>query len=65
MTWSSLKKAVNFESEMLYRGAYEVLNYRITVDFFENYSTTVIRFFSKYHHRSIFYQKLYFPVTVG
>ena len=47
------------------KGAYEVLNERITVDFFENYHNTVIKFLYKYHHRSIFYQKLYFPVTVG
>ena len=46
-------------------GAYEVLNYRITVDFFENYRDTVIKFFYKYRHRSVFYQKLYFPVTIG
>ena len=39
--------------------AYEVLNYRITVDFFENYRNTVINFLYKYRHRSIFYQNLY------
>ena len=44
---------------------YEVLNYRITCDFFENYRNTVINFLYKYRHRSIFYHKLYFPVTVG
>ena len=47
------------------RVAYEILNYRITVDFFENYRNTVIKFLYKYSHRSIFYQKLYIPVTVG
>ena len=46
-------------------GAHEVLKYRITVDFFANYRNTVIKFLWKYHHRSIFYQKLYFLVTVG
>ena len=46
-------------------GAYGVLDYRITVYFFENYRTTVIKFLSKYCHRSTFYQTLYFPVTVG
>ena len=35
-------------------GAYEVLNYRITVDFFENYRNTVIEYLYKYRHRSIF-----------
>ena len=47
------------------RGAYDVLNYRITVDFFKNYRNTVIKFLYEYRHRSIFYQILYFPVTVG
>ena len=48
------------------RGAYEVLNYRITVDFFRNYRDTVIKFLYKYRHRSIFYQKLYiFPSPWG
>ena len=37
------------------RGAYEVLDYRITVDFFENYRNTVIKFLYKYRHRSISY----------
>ena len=50
---------------ILVRGAFEVLNYRITVGFFENYRNTVINFFYEYRHRSIFYQQLYFPVTVG
>ena len=51
--------------QLLDGGAYEVLNYRITVDFFENYRNTVIKFLSKYRHCSIFYQKLYFRVTVA
>ena len=45
-------------------GAYKFLNYRITVDVFENYRNTVIHFFYRYRHRSIFYQRLYFTVTV-
>ena len=52
-------------NHQIYRGACEVLNYRITVDFFENYRDTVITFLYKYRHHSIFYPKLYFPVTVG
>ena len=47
------------------KGAYEVLNYSITIDFNENYRNTVIKFSYKYRHRSIFYQILYFPVTVA
>ena len=47
------------------RGAYEVLNYRILVDFFENYRDTVIKFLYNYRHRCNFYKKLYFPVAVG
>ena len=45
-------------------GAYKVLNYHITVDFFENYCNTLINFLYKYHHRRIFYQKMHFPITV-
>ena len=45
-------------------GAYEVLNYRITVHFFENYRRTVIEFSYNYRHRCIFYLKLYITVTV-
>ena len=48
-----------------FQGAYEVLNFLITIDFFENYSYTVIKFLSKYRHHSTFYQILYFPVTFG
>ena len=39
-------------------GAHEILNYRIIVDFFENYRNQI------YRHHSIFYQKLYIIVTV-
>ena len=46
-------------------GAYNVLNYRIAVDFFENYCSTVIKFLYKYRHRSICYQKLYLPSPLG
>ena len=49
---------------MFFWGAYEVLNYRITVEFFQNYRNTVIKCLFEYRHCSIFYQKLYFPVTV-
>ena len=35
-------------------GAYKVLNYRVTVDFFENYRNNVIKFLYKYRYRSIF-----------
>ena len=69
---SSLANAVDVRRIKLkdfncFRGgrAYEVLNYRITVDFFKNYRNTVIKFLYKYRYRSIFYQKLYFSVTVG
>ena len=50
-------------SKTQYGGAYEVLDYRIIVDFFENYRNTVIKYLYKYRHRSIFYQKLCFTVT--
>ena len=36
-------------------GAYKVLDYRITVDFFKNYRNIVIKFLYNYRHRSIFY----------
>ena len=44
-------------------GGYEVLNYHITVDYFENYHNTGIKSLCKYRHRSILYQKFYFTVT--
>ena len=44
-------------------GVYEFLNYCITVDFFKNYSNTVIKFLCKYNHRSTSYQKSYFTVS--
>ena len=40
-------------------GAYEVLNHRITVDFFKNYRNTIIEFLYIYRHHQIFYLKLY------
>ena len=45
-------------------GAYEILNYRITVDFYKNYSYTVIKLLYKYRHHSIFDQKLYLTLPV-
>ena len=46
------------------RVAYEILNYRITVDFFENYCNTIIKFLYNYRHRSIFYLKMYITITI-
>ena len=45
-------------------GAYEVLDYRITIQFFGNYRDIVIKFLYKYCHHIIFYHKLYFTVSV-
>ena len=53
--------AVNLE---ILQGGDKVLNYCITVDFFENYRKNVIHFLYKYRDRSIFYQSLYLIVTV-
>ena len=50
---------------ILGEGAYEVLNHRTTVDLFENYRNAVVICLYKYLQRNIFYQNLYFPVTVG
>ena len=36
----------------------------LNADFFENYRNTAIKFLYKYRQHSIFYQKLYFTVTV-
>ena len=44
--------------------AYDVWNYCVTVDFFENYCNTVTTFLYKYCHHSISYQKLYNTLTV-
>ena len=49
----------------IWGGAYEVLNYRITLDFFENYCNTVVKFLYEYRYRRVFYQKLCFTVTVS
>ena len=44
-----------YANALLGGGANEVFDYRITVDFFENYRNTVIEFLYNYRHRSIFY----------
>ena len=44
---------------------HNILNYRITVDFFEHYRNTVIKFLSKYRHRSISIRNCIFPSLLG